>query len=39
MTATVNIVLDKADDVLIIPNIAISYDNESYEPVVMKVVN
>jgi hypothetical protein len=25
--------------VLTIPNIAISYDNESYEPVVMKVVN
>ena len=39
MTATVNIILDRADDVLTIPNIAISYDNESYEPVVMKVVN
>ena len=38
MTATVNIELDRADDVLTVPNIAISYDNES-GPVVMKVVN
>ena len=38
MTATVNIVLDRADDVLIVPNIAISYD-DNYSPIVMKVVN
>lgn len=39
MTASVIIVLERADDVLVVPNIAISYDNKTMGPVVMKVVD
>ena len=39
MTATVNIVLEKAENVIVAPNIAISYDSKNFQSIVMKVVD